>query len=55
VVDVDAAVPPDSRLFSDYEHFTDAGAELMADILAPPILTYARDAAQATDAVLSGH
>jgi hypothetical protein len=55
VVDVDAAVPPDSRLFSDYEHFTDAGAELVADILAPPILEHARIGGAPTDAVGSRH
>jgi hypothetical protein len=38
VVDVDRAVPPERALFSDYEHFTDAGAAMVADVLTPAVL-----------------
>jgi hypothetical protein len=41
VVDVDRAVPPDRALFSDYEHFTDAGAAMVADALTPAVLSRA--------------
>lgn len=38
IVDVEGRIPPTSKNFADYSHFTDQGADLMARILAAELL-----------------
>lgn len=43
LVEVEGRIPPDSRHFADYVHFTDAGAEAMAQIMAASVIRLAYD------------
>ncbi len=40
LIDVARAVPPDSRLFYDWIHFTNAGAELVAGVIAKELIPF---------------